>query len=506
MTDDNKPEVKLAGRNIVIFSDGTGQYGGVHPEQRLSNIYKLYRAARVGPDNMVDPSEQVAFYDPGLGTDASSVGFTGLRRSWTRLMSSITGRGITTNIADCYEFIINHWRPGDRIWLFGFSRGAYTVRCVANVLMYCGVPTRTPGGPVPRFRHAAREIAERAVVRVYEHGAGHTRHRYDAERWELAMRFRQDFGSGGDDESNAAPYFIGAFDTVASLGAKGWLRLGLTLVAIMLLAIPAAIVASIAYWLIGLPWLWSVVAGLAPITVYGLWSYLRTALKIMWPHLPGKRIPTMHLAQWSGKNFDRLLSKSVHYARHAIAIDENRADFPRLPWGTSKSVIARPEIDGEAKPFVQMWFAGNHSDIGGSYPEAESRLSDIALGWMVEEAISTPHPLIVNRDALRLYPDPGGLQHDEVAGMQDVITKRTPIGLHWITRRLGWGVQARDPKTIATLHPTVVERLSLPYVPAQSGEGAYRPDALCNHELCRPHYPAPEQAVSTAKGRFSDHE
>src|SRR5689334_845170 len=82
------------GRNIVIFSDGTGQDGGVHPEQRLSNVYKMYRAARVGPDNDVDPQEQVAFYDPGLGTDTSAVGLTSIRRKITKLMSSVTGRGI----------------------------------------------------------------------------------------------------------------------------------------------------------------------------------------------------------------------------------------------------------------------------------------------------------------------------------------------------------------------------------------------------------------------------
>lgn len=478
------------GRSIVIFSDGTGQDGGVRPEQRLSNVYKLYRAARVGPDNSIDPNEQVAFYDPGLGTDTSAVGLTGLRRSWTRLMSSITGRGITTNIADCYEFIINHWRPGDRIWLFGFSRGAYTIRCLANVLMYCGVPTRTPDGPLPKFRYQIREIAERAVIRVYEHGAGHTRDRYESERWELAMRFRHDFGSGGDDESNAAPYFIGAFDAVASLGAKGWLRLGLTLFAILLLAIPALLVAAVSHWAFGLPWPWAVGGALILIGLYGLWSYLRTALKIMWPPLPGKYFPTVHLAQWSGKNFDRLLSKSVAYARHAIAIDENRADFPRLAWGTSKTVVPRAEVVGAAKPFIQMWFAGNHSDIGGSYPEAEPRLSDIALGWMVEEARSVPHPLIVTMDALRLYPDASGLQHDEVQNMQDTIRKRTPFGLRWLTRHLGWGVQRRDPKTIATLHPSVIQRFVMDHVPTQGGDRAYRPEALCKHEDCKLHYTA----------------
>jgi Uncharacterized alpha/beta hydrolase domain (DUF2235) len=64
------------------------------------------------------------------------------------------------NIADCYEFIINHYEPGDRIFLCGFSRGAYTVRSVANLLMLCGVPTRIGEGPLPRFRKADRDIAD----------------------------------------------------------------------------------------------------------------------------------------------------------------------------------------------------------------------------------------------------------------------------------------------------------------------------------------------------------
>lgn len=76
-------------RNIVVFSDGTGQDGGVRADQRLSNICKsatsakMYRAARVGPDSDVDPREQVAFYDPGLCTDTSASGLTSLRRRLT---------------------------------------------------------------------------------------------------------------------------------------------------------------------------------------------------------------------------------------------------------------------------------------------------------------------------------------------------------------------------------------------------------------------------------------
>lgn len=56
-------------KNILIFSDGTGQEGGLLPDQHLSNIYKLYRATRICAENSIDPSQQIAFYDAGLGTD-----------------------------------------------------------------------------------------------------------------------------------------------------------------------------------------------------------------------------------------------------------------------------------------------------------------------------------------------------------------------------------------------------------------------------------------------------
>ena len=93
--------------NIVVFSDVTGQDGGVRPEQRVSNIYKMYRASRLGPDTGIDPVEQVAFYDPGLGTDIGSTAITAPMRYVQKLMGSIDGRGITRNVADCYAFIID---------------------------------------------------------------------------------------------------------------------------------------------------------------------------------------------------------------------------------------------------------------------------------------------------------------------------------------------------------------------------------------------------------------
>ena len=58
------------GKNVVIYSDGTGQAGGFRFDENRSNIYKLYRATRCGPDSNVDPNVQVTFYDPGLGSQA----------------------------------------------------------------------------------------------------------------------------------------------------------------------------------------------------------------------------------------------------------------------------------------------------------------------------------------------------------------------------------------------------------------------------------------------------
>ena len=106
-------------KNILIFSDGTGQVGGLLVEERRSNIYKLYRATRCGPDSCIDPREQVAYYDAGLGSRPSSGGLIrSVFRGFHNLLAQATGFGLTTNIVDCVEAIFRMWRPGDRIFLF----------------------------------------------------------------------------------------------------------------------------------------------------------------------------------------------------------------------------------------------------------------------------------------------------------------------------------------------------------------------------------------------------
>jgi len=161
----------VVAKNILIFSDGTGQAGGLVVDERRSNIYKLFRATRCGPDSQIDPKFQLAFYDPGLGTQPSGVSLPVRVWRWAyNTVSQAMGLGLTVNIIDCYSAILQMWEPGDRIFLFGFSRGAYTVRCVGGVLGLCGVPTTMPdGSPLKRDPASTRAIASKAVKKVYQH-------------------------------------------------------------------------------------------------------------------------------------------------------------------------------------------------------------------------------------------------------------------------------------------------------------------------------------------------
>lgn len=105
-------------KNIVIFSDGTGQEGG---NGTNTNVYKLF--------NMVEDrtDRQVAFYDRGLGT------------GWRKISGNVGGAGISKNILECYEFIFNNYSAGDQIYLFGFSRGATTVRSLSGFIHMFGI-------------------------------------------------------------------------------------------------------------------------------------------------------------------------------------------------------------------------------------------------------------------------------------------------------------------------------------------------------------------------------
>ena len=467
----------FSGRNIVVFSDGTGQAGGVEVDEFRSNVYKLFRATRCGPDSIIDPDRQLAYYDPGLGSrlagDDIKVPF--LRRIYNGL-GSATGLGITGNLVDCYVALMRLWRPGDRIFLFGFSRGAYTVRCLAGVLGLCGIPTRMPdGSPLQRDPETLKAIAVEAVKRVYRHGSGaadrdddHATDRTRSlklQRTALGAQFRRRYASEEAGSSNAVPHFIGVWDTVAAIGVSSSLVPWLWAIAATLVAGSSAVLAWIlarygyVFWM---TW----IEAMAAVGVAGLTSYYLLRLKVSFG-VPGFGWwQTVHLTNLQMKFFDRHLNPLVRYARHALALDERRADFDRVPWANDAEPPNR-EIE-EGAYLRQLWFAGNHSDVGGSYPENESRLSDIALKWMACQAKKAG--LLVNESLLATYGRHTGQQHDECR-----------VGVRLLFWRLNWKEKSRKVVPKATYHPSVKRRFDEARVLVYDKEQPYRPDLLADH-------------------------
>src|SRR5258708_33696848 len=134
-----------------------------------------------------------------------------------KLVRLATGVGINTNIIDCYCAIQVMWETGDRIFLFGFARGAYTVRCLAAVLSMCGVPTTMADGKTPLRRDAQsiKKIANEAVKNVYQHVSSPADEKYVGQRKAIARRFRRKKNSDVAGIPNANPTLIGVSDTAA---------------------------------------------------------------------------------------------------------------------------------------------------------------------------------------------------------------------------------------------------------------------------------------------------
>lgn len=118
-------------KNIVVCCDGTGKQLGRHE----TNVAKLYR--------LLDrrPGRQVAFYDAGVGTAAPPPAAPGAPSPGRvdRLRGLAFGRGLRENVHEAYRRVAQAYEDGDRIYLFGFSRGAFTVRALAGLIYRCGL-------------------------------------------------------------------------------------------------------------------------------------------------------------------------------------------------------------------------------------------------------------------------------------------------------------------------------------------------------------------------------
>jgi uncharacterized protein (DUF2235 family) len=115
-------------KNIVICCDGTGNEIG----RTISNVLKLFRV-------LEKSDRQRVYYNPGVGTIGHQNPWQRFRQKSRAVFGLATGYGLDDDVLAAYRFLCQTHQPGDRIWLFGFSRGAYTVRVLAALLHVIGL-------------------------------------------------------------------------------------------------------------------------------------------------------------------------------------------------------------------------------------------------------------------------------------------------------------------------------------------------------------------------------
>jgi len=259
-------------KRIIICSDGTWNRPEEDPGKDFpTNVLKLARAiAPVGSDGI----PQQVFYDWGIGS------------YYDKVIGGATGKGLHKNIMDGYRYIVQNYSDGDEIFLFGFSRGAYTVRCLCGLINNCGIIKRPSAALIQKafdhYKKSGKDYAPKGI---------------------RSVEFRDKYSHPSKEVR-----FVGVWDTVGAMGI--------------------------------------------PISFLGLFED-------------------------KDEFYDTKIGSNVRIARHALAIDEHREDFEPTIWEV------RDNMD-----MKQVWFAGCHSDIGGSYePDKDGTvLSDIPLDWMINEA------------------------------------------------------------------------------------------------------------------------
>jgi uncharacterized protein (DUF2235 family) len=178
-------------KNLVVCCDGTWKKSD---DKYVSNIEKIARAIDPTPDG--DPA-QIVYYTAGVGTGATR---------FERLAGGAFGLGLDAAIIGAYRFLALNYEHEDQVYVFGFSRGAYTARSLVGMIDAVGL--LTPDGVVKNSLSTA--------IWLYRHrpAAGEK----PSQEWASTMAT---FTPGCHHQKNVIVRFLGVFDTVGTLGVPG---------------------------------------------------------------------------------------------------------------------------------------------------------------------------------------------------------------------------------------------------------------------------------------------
>lgn len=368
-------------KKIILLADGTGNGLLV----QVSNICRLSKALDRSRD------DQVVYYIPGVGTQ----GFKPLA-----MLDGATGLGVPSNVRKLYRFLSWNWEPGAAIYMFGFSRGAFTIRTLVDLVANQGLlPTYVNG---QRVSH--REMVRNSEAAWRDYCAKDPAR--DTNIWvKLGVRkLRDAFLWVGRKLSGEPSYetvqaadptrrpenikinFMGLFDTVEAYGV--------------------------------------------PI------EEMREGVhRLVWP------------ISFGG---DHSIWENVQCVRQALSLDDERRTFHPI------RVSLRDEDKGSGR-VEEIWFSGVHSDVGGGYPDDAA--AHVPLVWMLGEAAKSAsgdsnRELVFHDGALeefRQIATPFGPLHDSRSGLA-ILYRYDPRA---VTKEDAKGNAYFQP----TIHHSVVERL-----------------------------------------------
>jgi uncharacterized protein (DUF2235 family) len=305
-------------QRLVICLDGTW-----NQRDSGTNICKLSDLVQEGEvGSITEPFTQRVYYDEGVGTGLLD-GITG----------GAFGFGLSRNVREAYDWLVEYYCDDDEIYVFGFSRGAFTARSLVGLIARCGLLRR--GAPISTeelwngYQILGRHLNEHT-------GSEPPKNWWERIRGKPKRPFRE-LRELQNDPWDRDPHppkrpanrteallcrwsrrvrikCLGVFDTVGSMGLDS----------------------------LAIPWL-------------------------------RDRIAQFHNTQ---------LSSLVMNGFQALAIDEHRADFIHIPWHqlVHQAGTGTPDSDSRIE---QRWFVGAHSNVGGGY--ADDVLAQYSLAWLVSE-------------------------------------------------------------------------------------------------------------------------
>jgi hypothetical protein len=295
-------------RNLIVLSDGTGNSAAA---SNKTNVWRLYEAL-----DLTD-ADQIATFGDGVGTSKSKP---------MQILGLALGVGVKKNTIQLYKFLCRNYDDNDRIWCFGFSRGAFTVRTLAGLIHHEGLVS---------FRN--EEELDRNAVAAYR------------------------------------AYRRKAFATMLPWVVAGrWLRDGT-------IQLWSKIVGTRTYEEIKVE-TFERSRHLIPIHFLGVWD------TVVAYGLPVDEL-TQAVDKWIWPMTfrDKSLLANVGCARHALSIDDERRTFFPLPWDQAEERTLQQNVQGlPPDRLLQVWFAGVHANVGGGYPD--DSLSRVPLCWMTEQA------------------------------------------------------------------------------------------------------------------------